>query len=96
MRRSTFNKLCTWLMMLALTLGAPVSAWAQCAMCKSAAENMDPASMKHLNFAILLLLMPPVAAFCGLCYLTYKHRDAPQDQLGREAGHVQFSKSERD
>jgi hypothetical protein len=95
MRNSTVQKLCSWLAVLALTLVAPVAAWAQCAMCKSAAENMDPAGVKYLNIATLLLLTPPVAMFCGFFYLAYKRRDAPQEPEG-PAGRGELSEIERD
>lgn len=56
------------------------SAWAQCAMCKSGAENLDPASIRNLNLATLLLLFPPVAIFCGFIYAAYKRRNPPGDE----------------
>lgn len=62
----------------ALTVAAcAASAWAQCAMCKSGAENLDPASVKNLNLATLLLLCPPVAIFCCFIYAAYRRRDPP-------------------
>jgi hypothetical protein len=76
-RGPAFRKLCSWLACGALALAAPAAAWAQCAMCKTSAENMDAAGIKYLNIATLLLLSPPVAMFCGFFYLAYKRRNAP-------------------
>jgi hypothetical protein len=77
MRNSTYKRVTSWLILLAFMHVAPVYAWAQCAMCKTAAENLDPAGVKYLNVAIVLLLMPPASMFCGFFYLAYKRRDAP-------------------
>jgi hypothetical protein len=96
MRNSIIHKLCSWLAVLALTLVAPVAAWAQCAMCKTAAENMDPAGIKYLNIAILLLLVPPAAMFCGFFYLAYKRRDPPTAKYEREVAHTDLSTNRRD
>lgn len=79
-RSATCKKFSSWLACAAVALAAPVSAWAQCAMCKTSAENMDAAGVKYLNIAVLLLLSPPVAMFCGFFYLAYKRRDAPRTE----------------
>jgi len=69
-----------------LTLGAALfalslaaTAAAQCAMCKASASSLGEASARNLNYAILLLLCPPVAIFCGLFVVAYKRREPPQD-----------------
>jgi hypothetical protein len=62
-----------------LLLALAATGLAQCAMCKAAAENMDPVSVRNLNFATLLLLTPPVGIFCAFFYAAYKRRDAPGD-----------------
>ncbi|MDT7542602.1 MAG: hypothetical protein QOE33_2506 [Acidobacteriota bacterium] len=95
MRNARLGKVCSWLAACALSLAAPTAAWAQCAMCKAAAENMDPAGIKYLNIATLLLLTPPVAMFCGFFYLAYKRRDAPPE-LERESTRGGPSELERD
>jgi hypothetical protein len=66
-----------WLTALTLALAAPVVAWAQCAMCKTTASNLDPGGVKYLNYATLLLVTPPVVIFCGFIYAAYKRRDPP-------------------
>ncbi|HVG29916.1 MAG TPA: hypothetical protein VM864_09475 [Pyrinomonadaceae bacterium] len=71
------HRLITRLLAAALPLAAPAAAWAQCAMCKTTASNMDPGGVKYLNYATLLLVVPPVVIFCGFIYAAYKRRDAP-------------------
>jgi hypothetical protein len=80
MRDAHLKRIATWLGATALTLALPAAAWAQCAMCKTSAESMDPAGVKYLNFATLLLLTPPVAIFCVFFYAAYKRRDPPDDR----------------
>lgn len=75
MKKLHWLKLFTVAALLLLLFAAP--AWAQCAMCKAAAENMDPVSVRNLNFATLLLLCPPVAIFCAFFIAAYRHRDPP-------------------
>lgn len=62
---------------LALPLAAPAAAWAQCAMCKTTASNLDPGGIKYVNYASLLLATPPTLIFCGFIYAAYKYRNAP-------------------
>jgi hypothetical protein len=95
MRGATLRKFSSWLIASALMLFAPAVAWAQCAMCKTSAENMDPAGVKYLNIAMLLLLTPPVSIFCGFFYLAYKRRDAPRE-LNSEVERGERSQTERD
>ncbi len=61
-----------------LTLLAP-QAYAQCAMCKAAASNLDKISARTLNLATLILLCPPIAIFCAIFVVAYKHRNSPAD-----------------
>jgi hypothetical protein len=68
-----------------LALVAAVSLWlapdaiAQCAMCKATAANLDSISARTLNISTLILLCPPVAIFCAIFVIAYKHRNAPGD-----------------
>jgi hypothetical protein len=64
-----------------LTLSAP-DALGQCAMCKASAANLDSVSARTLNLATLILLCPPVAIFCAIFVIAYKHRNAPGDGGG--------------
>lgn len=54
-------------------------AQAQCAMCKAAASGLDKISARTLNLATLVLLCPPVAIFCAIFVVAYKHRNSPAD-----------------
>ena len=71
------------------------SAFAQCAMCKNSVTGSPSAAKlsESLNFAIIILLIPPVLIFCGIFFVAYRHRKArgtepkslPDDKLpGRE------------
>jgi hypothetical protein len=73
--------LCAAALLVALSAG---DAAAQCAMCKTSASSLEAGGIKHLNFAVLLLLVPPVSMFCGFFFAAYKRRGSPEDQ--REAG----------
>ena len=55
----------------------PPGALAQCAMCKATASNLDSVSARNLNLSTLILLCPPVAIFCAIFALAYKHRNPP-------------------
>jgi hypothetical protein len=52
-------------------------AHAQCAMCKASAANLDSVSARNLNISTLILLCPPVAIFCAIFVVAYKHRNSP-------------------
>ena len=65
---------------LAVAFACPVAAWAQCAMCQTTASNVDPGGVKYLNVAVVLLVTPPAAIFCGFFYAAYKRRNAPDAQ----------------
>ncbi len=54
-------------------------ALAQCAMCKATASGLDSKAARYLNIAVVLMVSPPVTIFCGFLYLTYKHRQAPDE-----------------
>jgi hypothetical protein len=54
-------------------------ALAQCAMCKATAANLDGVSARSLNLSTLILLCPPVAIFCAIFVIAYKHRKSPGD-----------------
>ena len=63
----------------ALMFCAP-DALAQCAMCKASASNLDSISARQLNISTLILLCPPVAIFCAIFVVAYKHRNPPDDE----------------
>ncbi|HEV2799207.1 MAG TPA: hypothetical protein VGW12_01855 [Pyrinomonadaceae bacterium] len=81
MKRATTRNLLFWLALLAACLTVLVpDALAQCAMCKAAAANLDRVSARTLNLATLILLCPPVAIFCAIFVVAYKHRKAPGER----------------
>jgi len=53
---------------------------AQCAMCKASASNLDSISARQLNISTLILLCPPIAIFCAIFIVAYKHRNPPDDE----------------
>ena len=50
---------------------APVEA--QCAMCRASVQN-NAAFVRGLNLGVLVLLTPPVAIFCSIFIVAYRHR----------------------
>lgn len=54
------------------------SAMAQCAMCKNTVAGSPSAAKlsESLNFAIIILLIPPVLIFCGIFFIAYRHHKA--------------------
>jgi hypothetical protein len=66
------------LVVAGLTLLVP-DTLAQCAMCKATASNLDAVSARTLNLSTLILLCPPVAIFCAIFVIAYKHRNSPGD-----------------
>lgn len=52
-------------------------AFAQCAMCKNAITGSPDAARlsANFNFAVLVLLIPPVLIFCGIFVAVIKHRN---------------------
>jgi len=79
--RAKFLRLLQAATLLALLLlAAPAPAAAQCAMCKASASGLDGAGAKNLNYAVVVLLCPPVAIFCALFVVAYRRRDPPDDR----------------
>lgn len=74
----------------ALSLAAHSAALAQCAMCKTAVTGSPDAGKlsESLNFAILILLIPPVLIFCAIFYAMMRLRKSrsaagPETRSGR-------------
>lgn len=59
------------------------AAFAQCAMCKNSVTGSPSAAKlsESLNFAIIILLIPPVLIFCGIFFVAYRHRKARGREL---------------
>ncbi|HKC62269.1 MAG TPA: hypothetical protein VKB86_01465 [Pyrinomonadaceae bacterium] len=64
-------------------------AFAQCAMCRtSLASSPDSARLaERFNFAVFVLLIPPVVLFCGFIFALYKFRKAP-GEMSVEGGAI--------
>jgi hypothetical protein len=71
---------------LAALLAWSLPVAAQCALCKNAITGSPEAAKlsESLNFAIIVLLIPPVLIFCGIFLLAFKYRKAREAVL--EAG----------
>ena len=69
---------------IAVLLAAGQTVSAQCAMCRSALAGAPEAARlsAQLNLGVLVLLVPPVAIFCGIFYATFrklKSRDESEE-----------------
>jgi hypothetical protein len=60
---------------------APVEA--QCAMCRASVPN-NAAFVSGLNLGVLVLLTPPVAIFCSIFIVAYRHRKGGKDDVNDE------------
>lgn len=63
-------------------------ALAQCAMCKNAITGSPNAAKlaQNFNFAIFVLLIPPVLIFCGVFIAAFKYSKAHGESLTQEKG----------
>jgi hypothetical protein len=61
---------------LSMAAGA---ALAQCPMCRNAAAAQGPQAAGALDLAILVLLAPAVALFCGVYYFSFRYRNDGED-----------------
>jgi hypothetical protein len=82
--------------LVALLLSHSLAA-AQCAMCKNAITGSPDAARlsANFNFAVLVLLIPPVLIFCGIFVAVIKHRKvqgggASDDDLSTPTGIDEF------
>jgi hypothetical protein len=57
--------------LLCLMVASP--GWAQCAMCRASVQN-NAVFARGLNLGVLVLLTPPVAIFCSIIIVAYRHR----------------------
>lgn len=73
-QRAIILTLSLLLTLAALSAFGGESALAQCAMCKASAAGLDEAGTRNLNSAVIVLLFPPVAIFCAIFFVAYKHR----------------------
>ncbi len=59
--------------LLALFALWPESAVAQCPLCRAGLEQGGGQTARTMNYAILVLLIPPVAIFCSIFAIAYKN-----------------------
>jgi hypothetical protein len=81
--------------LLASGAAASLLAWslpvlAQCAMCKNAVTGSPGAAKlsESLNFAILVLLIPPVLIFCGIFLIAFRYRKSRETDLSLPSDNV--------
>ena len=69
---------------VAVVLAAGHDAAAQCSLCRSALAGAPEAAKlsARLNLAVLVLLIPPVAIFCGIFYAMFRQRKAGDGRAG--------------
>lgn len=95
--------------LLAAGAASTLLAWsypalAQCAMCKNAVTGSPEAAKlsQSLNFAILVLLIPPVLIFCGIFVLAYRYRKSrgtmatAEEQSSSQSGQRKSNRTERE
>lgn len=63
-----------------LALCAP-EAHAQCPLCKTAVEGAGESAARAMNLGILVLLIPPVAIFCSIFAVAFKHRKDEEEDF---------------
>lgn len=86
-RQLDLSRLCWCALLAACAICALcVPALAQCAMCKATASGLDSRAARYVNIAVVLMVSPPVTIFCGFLYLTYKHRQPPDEKERSVAG----------
>ncbi|HYG80762.1 MAG TPA: hypothetical protein VD861_10260 [Pyrinomonadaceae bacterium] len=61
---------------------------AQCALCRSALAGAPEAARlsARLNLAVVVLLIPPVAIFCGIFYAVFRQRKPRDESEGADEG----------
>lgn len=65
---------------LALFVSQPLSALAQCAMCRASVQTGGHTTIEPLNLAILVLLIPPALIFCAIFCVAYRYRKGMDDR----------------
>ena len=65
-----------------LCLATATPACAQCAMCRSSVQSAVFA--RGLNLGVLVLLTPPIAIFCSIFIVAYRHRKGGADEETKE------------
>ena len=63
----------------ALAAAWPVTALAQCPLCRSALQQGGDQTARTMNLAILVLLIPPVSIFCTIFAVAYRRRSGDNE-----------------
>lgn len=64
---------------VAVGLLGGAAAWAQCSMCRTAAAAQGGAASKSMDVAIVILLAPAVALFCGIFTGIFRSASKPNE-----------------
>jgi hypothetical protein len=70
------------LLLVALSALLPEAAYAQCPLCRAGLMNGGERTARTMNFAIIVLLIPPVSIFCSFFVVAYKK--IKKDDKGEE------------
>jgi hypothetical protein len=76
--RNTLNPILVLAALVAVLFVAVAPVEAQCAMCRASVQN-NAAFVRGLNLGVLVLLTPPVAIFCSIFIVAYRHRKGGKD-----------------
>ena len=71
--KSLIRSVLTALAVASMFALSPHSAAAQCVMCR-ASIGSNSLFARNLNIGVLVLLAPPVAMFCAIFVLAFRHR----------------------
>ncbi|MGB8509327.1 MAG: hypothetical protein WCD76_13140 [Pyrinomonadaceae bacterium] len=67
-------------------LFCPTDATAQCALCRAALEKGGEQTARAMNSGIIVLLLPPVAIFCGVFAIAFKSAKGDKDEFDDQDG----------
>ena len=75
---------------VAILLAAGQTVFAQCAMCRSGIAGAPEAAKlsARLNLAVIVLLIPPVAIFCGIFYAVFRQRSRDESEGVSEGARI--------
>ena len=73
LKKSLMRSAMAALAVVALFVLSSQNALAQCVMCR-ASIGQNSLFARNLNIGVLVLLVPPVAMFCTIFVLAYRHR----------------------
>ncbi len=87
MKRTTCSIILVFAAALALAAFAaawPETALAQCPLCRSALQDGGDKTARTMNFAIVVLLIPPVSIFCAIFAVAYRKAKGDDEEQNRE------------